>query len=147
MTFVVKEQIEVRDPTLRSGFVQIPKVVISDPTLSSHAKVVYALLLAFAWQNDRCFPGQARLAAMMGITERYLRAAVGQLVRKRLIAVQRRGLGRTNLYVILPLANAYPELKCPEITEFKPDGNYSSGLERNPSSAKVYSVAKYTQLS
>jgi Helix-turn-helix domain len=55
------------------GFTQVPNHVLVSGKLSPGAKLTYAMLLKYAWQNDFCFPGQERLAKDMGVTDRSVR--------------------------------------------------------------------------
>ena len=52
----------VEDPTLAAGFTQIPNALLRRADISQGAKVVYMMLLSYAWQEGSCFPGQERLA-------------------------------------------------------------------------------------
>ena len=47
--------------------------------LSPGAKLDYAMLLKYAWQNDCCFPGQERLAKDMGVTRQSANTYVQEL--------------------------------------------------------------------
>ncbi|TYL75343.1 helix-turn-helix domain-containing protein [Bradyrhizobium cytisi] len=57
-----------------------------------------AILLSCAWQNDYCFPGQRRLAEDLGLEERSVRRNLKALEANGLLTIQRRGLGKTNIY-------------------------------------------------
>ena len=50
------------DPFTKHGFTQVPNVILKSSDISAGAKLAYTMLLHYAWQNDRCFPGQERLA-------------------------------------------------------------------------------------
>ena len=65
---------------------------------SPGAKLAYAMLLKYAWQNDYCFPGQARLAKDMGVVERSIRTYLQELEKHDFLSIKRRGLGRPNIY-------------------------------------------------
>ena len=86
------------DPVTRHGFTQVPNFILKSEALSPGGKLAYAMLLHYAWQNDYCFPGQDRLAKDMGAGKRSVIRFVAELERAGFIAVQRRGLGQTNLY-------------------------------------------------
>jgi hypothetical protein len=90
----------IEDESLRHGFTQIPNLVLRDPTISPGAKVVFGLLLSYAWQRDDCYPGQDLLAADMGAGERSVRRYLQELEQANLVTVKQRGLGLTNVYVI-----------------------------------------------
>jgi biotin operon repressor len=83
-----------------SGFTQVPNAVLKSNEISSGAKLVYALLLSYAWHNDFCFPGQDRLAEDIGISRQSVNTHVKELERKSFIKIKRRGQGRANLYEV-----------------------------------------------
>lgn len=86
------------DLLTEKGFTQVPNHVLSSSVLSPGAKLTYAMLLKFAWQNDYCFPGQERLARDMGVTDRSVRTYLQELQAKDFITITQRGLGKPNLY-------------------------------------------------
>ena len=60
--------------------------------------MTFAMLLSYAWQNDYCFPGQERLAKDLGLSDRSVRTHLKSLEAIGLLAIQRRGQGKTNIY-------------------------------------------------
>src|SRR3954454_21997891 len=46
------------DPISAGGFTQVPNFLLKDPKMSANAKVVYSMLLSYAWNNDKGFPGR-----------------------------------------------------------------------------------------
>lgn len=88
----------------------VPNSILLNKKLSVGAKVVYALLLNYAWHNDSCFPGQKHLAQDMGMSRSRVTQLVGQLQQSGLVTIQRRGQGKPNLYTIhfKALRNAEP---------------------------------------
>ena len=86
------------DVLTAKGFTQVPNHVLISSKLSPGAKLTYAMLLKYAWQNDYCFPGQVRLAKDMGVTDRSVRTYLQELERERFVAIRQRGLGKPNLY-------------------------------------------------
>ena len=86
------------DPVTRFGFTQVPNFVLTNPKLSVGAKLVYAMLLKYAWTDDACFPGQQKLATDMGAGERSVRTYLKELEAANFLEVTQRGLGKTNLY-------------------------------------------------
>ena len=88
------------DPVLKDGFTQVPNFILKDGTLSVGAKIAYAMFLSYAWHNDSCFPGQDRLAADMGLSRPRVTSFISELEAAGFVTVQRRGLGKTNLYKI-----------------------------------------------
>lgn len=97
----------LEDENLRGGFTQVPNVILRDPVISSNAVRLYALLLSYAWQEEQCFPGQDRLGEQMGVDARTVRRVMDELIENRLIKVERRGLGKPNIYYILRLSARY----------------------------------------
>jgi hypothetical protein len=80
------------------GFTQVPNHVLVSDKISPGAKLTYAMLLKYAWQNDYCFPGQTRLARDMGVTDRSVRTYLHELKEKMFIGIKQRGQGKPNLY-------------------------------------------------
>src|SRR6266478_6365581 len=88
------------DAATRGGFTQVPNFLLKSKNLSAGDKLAFAILLSYAWQNDYCFPGQERLAEDMGLSRSRVTEFVGELEKAGLITIQRRGLGKTNVYTI-----------------------------------------------
>jgi hypothetical protein len=88
------------DPVALHGFTQVPNFILRDPNVSIGAKTVYSLLLSYAWHNDLCFPGQARLANETGMGIASVNRFIKELEACGLIEITRRGQGRTNFYTI-----------------------------------------------
>ena len=77
----IKRNIEIvgADPATRYGFTQVPNFVLTNKDLSVGGKLAYAMLLKYAWTDDACFPGQAKLAADIGAGERSVRTYLKEL--------------------------------------------------------------------
>jgi len=86
------------DLATRHGFTQVPNFILTNAKISVGAKLAYAMLLKYAWQDDACFPGQAKLAQDMGAAERSVRTYLKELESVELLEIKQRGLGKTNLY-------------------------------------------------
>lgn len=93
-----RDSVIVDDDWLRQGFTLVPNVVLRDPRFSFGAKVCYGVLLSYAWQKDRCFPGQERMAEDIGVTPRSVRTYLRELESAGVVEVMRRGLTKTNVY-------------------------------------------------
>lgn len=72
-------------------------------TLSPGAKLALFALRRFARQKTTCWPGQQRLAADIGCSSRSVRSYLAELRASGAVTVRRRGLGRTNVYSLLPI--------------------------------------------
>lgn len=86
------------DAASTRGFTQVPNFLLDSKLVSPGAKLAYALLLRFAWQNDFCFPGQQRLADDMGVTTRSLITYLKELQKIGWVIIERRGQGKSNIY-------------------------------------------------
>jgi len=86
------------DLATRHGFTQVPNFILTKKDISVGAKLAYAMLLKYAWNNDACFPGQLTLADDMGSGERSVRRYLEELEKAGLLDIVQRGLGKTNLY-------------------------------------------------
>lgn len=86
------------DPVTRHGFTQVPNFILTRKELSVGAKLAYAMLLKYAWNDDACFPGQLKLASDMGAGERSVRTYLKELEAAGALEIVQRGLGKTNLY-------------------------------------------------
>ncbi len=86
------------DAATAQGFTQVPNFLLKSKKLSAGDKMTFAMLLSYAWQNDYCFPGQVRLAQDLGLHERNVRRHLKSLEAIGLLAIKRRGQGKTNIY-------------------------------------------------
>lgn len=84
----------------RKGYTLVPNFLLNSAAISAGAKLVYVMLLKYAWEKDNCFPGQKQLAEDLGNSERYVHGCIKELETARLISVKRRGQGRSNLYTL-----------------------------------------------
>lgn len=101
------------DPVLRGGFTQVPNFILRYPNLSMGAKVTYALFLSYAWHDDFTFRGQDRLAEDMGMSQSRVSIFTSELVRASLMSIQRRGLGKTNVYTLFfQVRDAKPNIEA-----------------------------------
>ena len=88
------------DPISAGGFTQIPNHLLNSKDLSAVAKIVYAKLLSYAWDNNRVFPGQERMAEDIGSSKSTVNRGIQELEDKGWLVIQRRGQGKTNVYVL-----------------------------------------------
>ena len=88
------------DPVSAGGFTQVPNFLLRDPKVSANAKVVYSMLLSYAWNNSCVFPGQERMAEDIGLPQPTIARAVKELEEQGWLEIQRRGQGKTNIYVL-----------------------------------------------
>src|SRR5262245_29517645 len=88
------------DPISSGGFTQVPNFLLKYPKISANAKVVYSMLLSYAWNNNKVFPGQERMAEEIGSSKSTVGRAIQELEEEGWLEIQRRGQGKTNLYVL-----------------------------------------------
>ena len=69
------------------------------PCPNPTTKLVLILLANYADDLNRCFPSEAHLAQICGITDRSVRRAISSLVKAGYLDVEKR-TGRTNLYTL-----------------------------------------------
>jgi hypothetical protein len=96
-----KHTIVILNGALKHGFTQLPRYVLQDKKLTFGARLTYAVLLSYAWQEDSCFPGQERMSKDLGTTDRSVRRFLGELKDKGYIDWKQQGLGKPNIYYIL----------------------------------------------
>ena len=78
----------------------MPVVVLQDRRLGNASKLVYAMMLYYAWHKSYCFPGQTRLGKDIGKDARTVRRAVSDLSKNGFLEARRRGLTKTNIYYL-----------------------------------------------
>jgi hypothetical protein len=85
----------------QKGYTLIPNYILHTEKLSAFAKMVYAILLSYAWGNkNSSFPGQEALAKDCGLGIATVKRTIKELKDKEFITVIQRGLGKTNVYVL-----------------------------------------------
>jgi len=95
------ETIIIENEMLRAGFAALPYMVLRDKRLKVGARLSYAILLSYAWQDGSTFAGQTRMAEDLGVSVRQLRDYLKELERFGYIRIKRQGLNKPNLYYIL----------------------------------------------
>ncbi|MBZ0283153.1 MAG: helix-turn-helix domain-containing protein [Anaerolineae bacterium] len=95
------DRVIIQSEMLRSGFAALPYLVMRDKSLSLGARMTYAFLLMYAWQEGSCFAGQKKLAEEMGVSERQLQRYIYELRDTNYIAVERKDKRYNNTYVVL----------------------------------------------
>ena len=88
------------DAATTQGYTQVPNFLLRMKEITSGDKMTFAMILSYNWQNDSCFPGQAKLARDMGVDERTIRRHIQALQSAGLLEIEQRGQGKTNIYVL-----------------------------------------------
>ena len=86
------------DALSAKGFTMVPNHVLVSDKISPGAKLAYAMLLKYAWQDNYCFPGQQTLAEDMGVTDRSVRTYLQELEAAAFVGIKHQGLGKPNIY-------------------------------------------------
>ena len=131
-----KHTIVVLNEALKRGFTQIPNYVLRDIVLSAGARLTFAMLLSYAWQEDSCFPGQERLATDIGVSTRMVRMYLAELRDRGYIDWNQQGLNKTNIYYILDFHPRQVKSEADRKQVSGQDRKQISGQERNHSSDK-----------
>jgi hypothetical protein len=71
------------------------------PGLSRDAKLLYAVLLSYAWQQGSCFPGYERLQHDLQCSVNSVTKWMQELEGVRLVTRRKRGQGKTTVYTLL----------------------------------------------
>ena len=95
------ERIIVENELLRSGFAAFPYLIMRDKSLSIGARLAFAFLLMYAWQEGSCFTSQAKMADAIGISSRQLQRYLYELQNTGYIRIERQDRRFNNTYVIL----------------------------------------------
>jgi hypothetical protein len=95
------DRVVIQSEMLRAGFAAMPYLVMRDKALSIGARMTYAFLLMYAWQEGSCFAGQKKLAEEMGVSERQMQRYIYELRDTNYIAVERKDKRWNNTYIIL----------------------------------------------
>jgi hypothetical protein len=101
---LVKQRVDriiVENEMLKAGFAALPYRVMRDKRLSVGARMTYAFLLMYAWQDESCFAGQVRMAQDMGVSERHLRRYLTELRAAEYIKVERKDKRYNNTYILV----------------------------------------------
>ena len=94
------QQVIIENEMLRAGFAALPYLVLRDLRLSIGARLAYAVLLMYAWQEGSCFPGQERMAGDLGVSPRNLRRFLTELRNLGYVSWKKLMPGGTNTYYL-----------------------------------------------
>src|SRR5215218_4009139 len=90
----------VANAALRGGFVLLPRTLLHAPGLSRDAKLLYAVLLSYAWQAGSCFPGYERLQHDLQCSVNSVTKWMQELEGAGLVTRRKRGQGKTTRYTL-----------------------------------------------
>ena len=102
-------RVELSDPRWkreRKNFTQIHNDVLRGlgkaAGVHHSVRMLYCILLSYAWDTGYCFPSQETLAQHMDCTTRTIRRYLATMQEHKLVSVKRRGLGDSNIYHLEP---------------------------------------------
>jgi len=139
------DEIRIVDENLKGGFVQLPRLVLRAKHLSVKAKLIYGMLLDYAWHDDHVFPGQDRMADDLDVSLDSVQRALQELRVCQLIDYKRQGLNLPNIYFILSLGdnphlllerNGSRKLRFPETAKTTRPETANSGLKNTQRSIR-----------
>ena len=93
-------QIVIENETMRAGFAALPYLMMEDLRLSIGARMTYAYLLKFAWQEGSTFVSQTTLAESMGLGRRQLQRYLQELLTVGYLVIERKDKRFTNTYIL-----------------------------------------------
>jgi len=89
------------DLVSQKGYTLVPNYILLMEGLSPYAKLIYSVLLSYAWGDKRAaFPGQERLAKDCGMGIATVKRYLKELVERECLTVIWRGQGLTNIYIL-----------------------------------------------
>ncbi len=88
------------DALSQRGYTMVPNHLLESNKLTPGAKLSYAMLLKYAWQDNFCFPGQQRLAKDMGVSRQSVNNYIKELQTKGFLSIKRLGQGKPNIYTL-----------------------------------------------
>lgn len=94
------------------GYIILSKLILYADNLSKDAKILYAYLLGYAYEKDHCFPGYQTLCKDLGTSDNTVRKFMRELETAQLLRQHRRGLGKTNVYILLSLSKAKIQMQA-----------------------------------
>ena|SRR5437764_1051595 len=115
----VKERniiLETNDPVVADGFTQVPNFILKNDALTVGEKITFAMFLTYAWNNDKVFPGQERLAKDTGVTRRSVNTFIKGLEKKRIPHNPEKGI-RKDEYLHSEVSRAAEQITCAEAAE------------------------------
>jgi hypothetical protein len=72
---------------------QVPNFILKNADLTVGEKITFAMFLTYAWNNDKVFPGQDRLARDIGVTRMSVSTFIKGLEKKRIPHHQAQRIG------------------------------------------------------
>lgn len=100
--------VRAKNPVVANGFTMFWNVVLLNSSLSLGARMTHAALSYYARQSNEAWPGQPKLAGLLGVSERSLRDYLRELEEVKLLTTIRRR-HTSNLYMLEDPSEVYME--------------------------------------
>lgn len=84
---------------MENGFTIVPNSIIN-ANISKESKLLYIVLLMFAFQKGQCFPSVNTLGIILSANERTIRRNLKKLKDEKLIKVEQRS-GKSSIYTLV----------------------------------------------
>jgi hypothetical protein len=134
--------------TQPTGFTQVPNAILK-ANVSLGARMLYSILLSYCWHKTSCFPSYETLMNDMHCGSQALSRYIKELITHGLIAVVRRGNGKTNVYQLTNVVQPAPTQQSPPAGEANHADNPSAlkikEQELRKSKTEEYSSEKYEE--
>lgn len=91
----------IDDRLYQNAWAIIPNQLLESKKILPNAKLLWAVLYAHGSTTGTIFPGQERLGKILDISSRQIRTLLANLEEENWVIVNRRGLGKTNTYVLV----------------------------------------------
>lgn len=82
------------------NYTKIPNEMLNQSQLSIPARYLYCVMLRHCGQDNHCFPSQATLGEEIGVTDRYVRSLINELISIGIVYKRRLGYNRANTYTV-----------------------------------------------
>jgi len=91
------------------GWVRVSNLVLSDPSVSRDAKLLYQILSMFSFTKRVAWPGQETLSGLLGVKRNAIRKWTKELTERGLVVLTQRGSNKTNYYHLPTLDQVYAD--------------------------------------
>ena len=97
------DRVVFENEMMKGGFAAFPYRIMKNTTLSVGARLTYAFLLMYGWQEGSSHTRQTRMAAAVGVSRRQMQRYLYELRDGGLIRIERQDKRYHNTYVILDM--------------------------------------------
>ena len=95
------DRVVFENELMKGGFAAFPYRIMKEKNLSIGARLAYAFLLMYGWQEGSSHAGQEKMADAMGVSGRQMQRYLYELRDKNHIRIERHDKRYNNTYVIL----------------------------------------------